>query len=133
MAFFSFFTAPSSPPENFVALPIDPHSVNFTWDPLPLEDQNGLIVGYVINVTVTATGRMFQLTSSTNTLRVNFLEPFTIYICTIAAQTSVGLGPFSTTVAVMTPEDGTYGTICLIIICKWKLHLKMLTELRFQF
>ena len=100
------FTAPSSSPGNFVAMPTDPRSVVLTWDPPPPEDRNGPIVGYVINVTVTATGEMFQLTSSTNTLSVTSLDPFTRYVCIIAARTSVGLGPFSTTIMVMTPEDG---------------------------
>ena len=99
-------TAPSSSPGNFVAMPTDPRSVVLTWDPPPPEDRNGPIVGYVINVTVIATGEMFQLTSSTNTLSVASLKPFTRYVCIIAARTQVGLGPFSTTVTVMTPEDG---------------------------
>ena len=99
-------TAPSSPPGNFVAMPTDPRSVVLTWDPPPPEDRNGPIVGYVINVTVIATGEMFQLTSSTNTLSVASLKPFTRYVCIIAARTPVGLGPFSTTITVMTPEDG---------------------------
>jgi len=87
-------------------MPTDSRSVVLTWDPPPPEDQNGPIVGYVINVTVIETGEMFQLTSSTNTLSVASLKPFTHYVCIIAARTSVGLGPFSTTVTVMTPEDG---------------------------
>ena len=87
-------------------MPTGPRSVVLTWDPPPPEDQNGPIVEYVINVTVLETGEMFQLTSSTNRLSVASLKPFTRYVCIIAARTSVGLGPFSTTITVMTPEDG---------------------------
>lgn len=100
------FIAPSSPPENFVAMPTDPRTVFLTWDPPPPEDRNGPIIGYIINVTVVGTGEMFQLTSPTNTLRVSSLRPFSTFVCVIAARTPVGLGPFSTTVTVTTPEDG---------------------------
>ena len=76
------------------------------WDP-PLPDaQNGVIIGYIINVTVLETGEMFQLLSDTDSLGLNFLRPFTTYICVIAAQTAVGVGPYSITYQVTTLEDG---------------------------
>ena len=81
-------------------------AVTLTWDPPPPESQNGVIVKYVINVTVQETGEKFQLTSATNTLIVTTLSPFRTYVCIIAAATSAGIGPFSISVSVMTPEDG---------------------------
>ena len=103
-------------------MPTDPRSVVLTWDPPPPEDRNGPIVGYVINVTVIETGEMFQLTSSTNTLSVASLKPFTRYVCIIAARTPVGLGPFSTTITVMTPEDGKSSCVLLHLL---QLHISL--------
>ncbi len=67
-----------------------------------------MIIQYTINVTVQETGEHFQLTSETTYLEVTNLRPYRTYVCVIAAATSVGLGPFSSTVVVQTPEDGEY-------------------------
>ena len=40
------------------------------------------------------------------TFHLFFLTPFTTYEFTIAASTEVGLGPFSETISILTPEDG---------------------------
>ena len=52
------------------------------------------------------TGEEFQLTSTTTSYNVTNLRPYTTYQCIIAASTSVGIGPFSTIVTILTPEDG---------------------------
>ena len=67
---------------------------------------------------------MFQLTSTTTSLTVSTLQPFTTYFCIIAASTSVGMGPFSTVVTLQTPEDGTLVHVFRIDhlyagICRW--------------
>ncbi len=67
-----------------------------------------MIIQYTINVSVQETGERFQLTSETTYLEVTNLRPYRTYVCVIAAATSVGLGPFSTSVTVETPEDGEY-------------------------
>ena len=77
-----------------------------SWSPPPVEEQNGIIIGYVINVTVNDTGDTFQLTASTTMLTLNNLRPYHNYTCVIAAETSVGLGPFSESVYFRTHEDG---------------------------
>ena len=89
-------------------------SAVLTWDPPNDEDQNGVIVEYTINVTAVETGEEFQFTSNITMLTVTTLRPFTTYLCTIAASTSVGLGPFSTVFTLRTPEDGEGS---LIMIC----------------
>ena len=87
-------------------MPTSSRSVIIVWDsPLP-ESQNGLITSYVINVTEVKTGDMFQLFSTANNLTIDTLSPYTIYICVIAAMTSVGVGPFSANFTLQTLEDG---------------------------
>lgn len=81
--------------------------IQISWQPPPLPDQNGVITGYVINITSLDTGVVRQHTSTTTSLRVSGLAPFTVYSCIIAARTAVGVGPFTTVVTVRTLEDGT--------------------------
>ena len=98
--------APSSPPLNFLATPTDSRSITLRWDPPLPEHRNGPITSYLVNVTVIETGEMFEINTTLTTFRLFFLTPFTTYEFTIAASTEVGLGPFSETVSVLTPEDG---------------------------
>ena len=76
------------------------------WEPPSPEDQNGLIVGYTINITDLETGERYQHLSTSTNITIGSLTPFTTYICIIAARTNIGIGPFSTVVTVQTLEDG---------------------------
>ena len=69
-------------------------------------DRNGAITGYFVNVTNVESGITIQLFTSSTTLIVDSLEPFTVYTITIAAQTTVGAGPYSIGLSTMTMEDG---------------------------
>ena len=95
------------PPQNFEAVPESSTSMTMTWTPPAIENQNGIITGYVINITAMNRLETFQLLVASNTLYIDSLVPFTTYVCIIAAHTSVGLGPYSTAVFVTTDEDGT--------------------------
>lgn len=92
-------------------------SIEITWQPPPLPDQNGVITGYVVNVTSLDSAVIQQIsTTATNTLLVSGLSPFTVYSCIIAARTAVGLGPYTTVVTVQTLEAGKWTTqpfLCL--------------------
>ena len=72
-----------------------------------MQAQNGIITGYLINVTVVGTGETFQVSSTTTNLVIHSLRPFTTYVCVIAAETSAGTGPFSISLTVQTNEAGT--------------------------
>ena len=50
------------------------------------------------------TGDNFVLFSNSTTLTVTDLKPFSTYICIIAAQTSVGTGPYGPQFILYTPE-----------------------------
>ena len=100
-----YFLEPSAPPQVFTATPLSSRSVYLLWDPPLLEEQNGAIIGYIINVTALETGEMFQFYSDSNDLTLDSLRPYTTYICVIAAQTAIGIGPFSIAYEVTTPED----------------------------
>ena len=101
-------SAPSGFPANFSATTVTSRSFSLAWDPLPPDSQNGVIVRYVINVTYTMrnTREIFQLFPTINTTLVYSLIPYTAYTCVIAAETAVGVGPFSAPYVVMTSADG---------------------------
>ena len=91
---------------NFQATPESPTSATLTWDPPLPENQNGPITGYFINITTVESGYTFVTSSTSTSASLDTLRPFTTYICVIAAQTSVGIGPYSQPITVMTPEAG---------------------------
>ena len=59
-----------------------------------------------MNVTNVENGITVQLFTSSTSLIVDSLEPFTLYAITIAAQTGVGGGPYSIALSEITMEDG---------------------------
>ncbi len=105
--------APDSSPEELRSVEMTSRSAVLTWDPPPYEDQNGVIVSYLISVTVNETGGTFMLSTNDTSLSITGLRPYRTYICTIAASTSVGVGPY-TSVIVETLEDGESLRTCTV-------------------
>ena len=77
-----------------------------TWEPPSEENWNGILIGYTAVVTTTS-GFSTQYTTTDTWLIITSLNPFTTYVCTVAASTDAGLGPHSMMVTETTPEDGT--------------------------
>lgn len=100
--------APETAPSNFEAVATSPYTATLSWDPLPTSEQNGVITGYIINVTIVETGEKLQLISVSTSLIVTTLRPFRTYICIITAQTAIGIGPFSGEFTLITPQDGKF-------------------------
>lgn len=100
------FTAPSGYPQDFSVTPTSPRSINLTWNSPLTDQQNGVIVGYHVIQTEVSTGDIDQFTTNTTNLYIENLSPFTTYTWAIAASTTVGQGPFSTTISLLMPEDG---------------------------
>ena len=97
---------PTGPPQGVEVQSEDPTTLVLSWQPPAPENQNGIIVHYIINITEMETGRLLSFTAvNTTTLSVPTLHPFYTYSCIVAAVT-VGLGPYSATVEVKLPEDG---------------------------
>ena len=117
---------PGGPPTNFSGTATSSTSAYLIWNPPSYEEQNGVIIGYVIDVTLLETGEQFQLNSSTTSLELTNLRPYRTYWCIIAAATSVGLGPFNITI-VETLEDGkfwkVYFTSCVVIAQPWLIFV----------
>ena len=112
VAFFCLFcnlcmpAAPSMPPVNLTVETTTSESITLSWSPPNVESQNGILTGYLINVTAIGTGQTFQASSTTTNITMQSLRPFTTYSFTIAAMTSAGSGPFSIPLTVQTNETG---------------------------
>ena len=75
--------------------------------PPPVDEQNGIITNYVINITEDNTGEEFHVSTSNTSLTIDDnLQPYYTYICVIAAETSVGEGPFGSNISFTTHEYG---------------------------
>ena len=85
---------------------MSPYSVVINWEPPPEEEQNGVIIKYTINVTYTDTLVVTQYFTTSTSINITSLEPYTTYVCVVAADTAVGTGPFSHLVFVQTLETG---------------------------
>lgn len=111
-----YSAVPSGPPVNVLSTSLSSTSIYLSWD-LPLvEERNGVIIGYDINVTNLDSGSIVQYnTGLVSDFAIENLNPFTVYVSNIAARTTVGVGPFSSLVIVQTLEDGKEIS-CIIIL-----------------
>lgn len=80
-------------------------SVSLSWNPPPVEQQNGFIRQYIVSIVQTEIGLDLRLTSNITEVTVGDLQPSYEYTCRVAAQT-VGVGPFSEDIQVILPESG---------------------------
>jgi len=105
MYFLISSTVPASSPQNTVGTAPTSRSISLQWDPPPIEDQNGIIMLYQIDVTEVESGRLLQYTSNETSITVFDLHPFYTYQWVVSAATAVGYGPFTETSIVITLED----------------------------
>ena len=102
---------PSAPPQDVTTIVINSTSISASWNPPPLPDQNGDIIGYQLVITnqnkSNSSGYVVNIANTTTYVAIN-LQEFEVYSFEIAAITLIGLGPFSDVVTNQTLEDGKY-------------------------
>lgn len=86
-------------------MPVSPTSIHLTWDPPALEHHNGVIDGYLVNVTEVITNTFAQHFSNQTQITIEDLHPYYFYHCQVTAVT-VGEGPYTDVVVVVTDEAG---------------------------
>ena len=101
-------TAPTSPPSNCTAVALSSRSILLTWDAPPAEEQNGIITGYIVNITELETGQVSTIFTESHNLTLYSLQPFTTYGFLVSAQTVAGRGPTTHFLFVTTQEEGSY-------------------------
>ena len=97
---------PETAPLNLSVQATDSQTLVLSWEPPLPEDRNGIIINYTVNITEMETGTQFQLVTDNTTITAFSLHPHYTYSCTVAAETSVGLGSYTTPRPVQMPEDG---------------------------
>ena len=110
---------PSGPPQSVNQVSVTSTTIRLRWElPLP-EDRNGEIVGYSVRITSLETSEMNVQFVLNKELELTGLRPFITYSLVVAAQTAVGIGPYSRIILVQTLEDGEllsiYGAYSLVI------------------
>ena len=100
---------------NFVLQSLDASTLSLTWEPPSPEHRNGVILQYSVNVTHVETSSTQQSFTSSTSKVLTSLHPDYTYECSVAAETSVGRGPYRTQTIRM-PEAREYHN-CLIIYC----------------
>lgn len=107
---------PSGFPQMFTDRVESSQSISFNWIAPTVEEQNGVIISYTVNVLDAASGQNIGPTtvpSSQTSITVAALLPFTTYLCSIAASTSLGMGPFSTSLMVTTLQDSKMSNLSI--------------------
>ena len=98
-------SAPFQTPANVQVSTITPQQVELLWAPPPIDQQNGIIRRYIVNITSADNGEELIIYSQTTSVTVQNLDPFTTYACSVSAET-VAPGPFSSAIMFQTAEDG---------------------------
>ena len=90
-------------------MPLSPNVIVFTWNPPPYEDQNGEIILYNVSVELTGAPDIFMIQFETagESITFNDLKPYTNHTFSVAAWTSIGIGPFDN-ITVVTPQSSKY-------------------------
>ena len=114
-------TVPSGLPEKVSGSSTSPYSAFLSWNPPPLDQQNGDIIQYIVNVTHTDTLNTMQYITTVAYITITGLDPYTTYVCVVAAETAVGVGPFSHLYFIQTDETGnkqlnTHQYIIIVIL-----------------
>ena len=99
-------SVPSSSPTNLSSVVINPREVQLWWLPPPLPGQNGVIKLYTVVVTNGQSGEEQIYVTDVTALNLSSLSPYTVYEVQVAANTTIGMGPFTTLMTFLTPEDG---------------------------
>ena len=100
---------PSAPPQNINTVVISSTAISVSWYPPPILYQNGNIIGYQLMITNqnrTNSSAFVANVTNVTSYTATMLEEFEVYSFEVAAETTVGLGPFSDAVIVKIFEDG---------------------------
>jgi len=88
--------------------PVRSTSITLSWLPVLPELQNGVVIGYTLELTELSANELTEYNTTTTTLTVSNLHPYYEYAARVAAFTENGVGPFSDTFTQTTAQDGKY-------------------------
>ena len=124
LLFFILKLVPDGPPTDISARSDNSSVLNVLWSPVLQENQNGVIVGYLIALSDAWGESLRNVTQNSRQTYYQFqgLEPWTNYSVKLSAFTSKGNGPYSASLLANTEEDGRLNNqIILKIMCQYFL------------
>ena len=99
------YTVPGRP-VNLVVQTVNSRTLNMSWGPPALDQRNGIIQTYSVNVTtLTDQQAVFNILTNLTSHTLSSLHPYYSYSCSVAAETSAGRGLYVSK-SVRLPEDG---------------------------
>ena len=107
--YFSFYSAPSSPPSNVVFTQRSKNQLTISWTAPPRDSWNGQRITYQVCSSYNARSRnptCFSENIQSSPAVIKNLRPGTKYFVTVAAGTSAGYGPKSAEVSEITRDGG---------------------------
>ena len=109
---------------------VNPNSLLLVWLPLTSQFANGIIENYVIRVyernAITGVGlRNIEVSTNTTHQNIDDLHPYYNYLINLAAETVIGIGPFSNDYNITTPEDGIFTKINIYLIARGNNYPQM--------
>ena len=120
-----FYAVPTASPDSIQSMVVNSTAVIITWLAPVVDDQNGIITAYIVNVSLEDNDTVpLQYTTSSLSVMLVELYPFSTYIVFVAAETSVGRGPFSRSLRISTHEDGRQ--MILITVLGYRSALNLL-------
>ena len=104
--FFLNFIVPSAPPSNVTVLVISSSSLLITWSDVPMEQKNGKIIGYKIDLFSKNENEYVEIKNGSQfSFQKENLKKYYNYSIRIAAETSVGHGNYSAWIQKRTLQD----------------------------
>ena len=104
------FSVPSLAPVNGRRVVHNSTTISISWEAVPEEHRNGIIIGYIVNIYddfPDLLNKTFNISGALNLhLTIYGLEKFTEYQITVSAKTSKGVSNESPVIDVQTAEDG---------------------------
>ena len=106
---FSYLVAPSAPPKNFKAWNLSSTSLHVQWDPIPIGERNGNVLGYSVQIKLDQQkdegGKAISTFTASRNLTLSGLKKYSKYVIGVCGLTQRGKGP-SRALTVQTDEDG---------------------------
>ena len=105
-----FFIAPSAAPVSLQGHNKSSTSIFVTWGPVPLSEQNGVILNYTVSYKEASHGSAKTVTvdEPTNSTTLKDLNKYTNYSITVFASTIKGGGIVSAPIFVITDQDSKF-------------------------
>ena len=95
---------------NFVISALSPYNLQFSWNPPPVDAQNGVIIAYTLSCQPEEALTSLPVTyTSTGTYVLSGFSAATVYNCSVYAATAGGSGP-SALQTIATLDDGNHIT-----------------------